>query len=84
MHAFAAGASLCHHLQAYAMLHIAADGKLPRITAMLHVEGFHALCQHPELVTMVGLCWRPVPVAVAVQAGSVAGSCGGFCSPHRV
>lgn len=36
------------------MMHTAADGKLPRITAVLHVEGFHALCQHPELVTKVG------------------------------
>lgn len=40
--------------QAYSMMHTAADGKLPRITAVLHVEGFHALCQHPELVTKVG------------------------------
>jgi hypothetical protein len=35
------------------MLHAAADGKLPRITAVLHVEAFHALCQHPDLVTKV-------------------------------
>jgi len=40
--------------QAYSMMHTAADGKLPRITAVLHVEGFHALCQHPELITKVG------------------------------
>jgi hypothetical protein len=40
-------------LQAYSMLHTAADGKVPRITALLHVEAFHALCQHPVLVTKV-------------------------------
>lgn len=39
--------------QAYSLMHAAADGKLPRITTMLHVEAFHALCQHPELVTKV-------------------------------
>jgi hypothetical protein len=39
------------------MLHIVADGKLPRITTMLHVEGFHALCQHPELAAKVGWAW---------------------------
>jgi hypothetical protein len=43
----------CCAPQAYSMLHAAADGKLPRITAVLHLEAFHALCQHPDLVTKV-------------------------------
>lgn len=42
--------------QAYSMLHTAADGKLPRVTSLLHVEAFHALCQHPTLVSKVSVC----------------------------
>lgn len=42
-------------LQAYCALQIAADGKLPKIANLLHVEAFHALCQHKELVKKVGL-----------------------------
>jgi hypothetical protein len=44
------------------MLHTAADGKVPRITALLHVEAFHALCQHPSLVTKVCKQHRVLPL----------------------
>eukprot|EP00775_Hariotina_reticulata_P010205 gene10205-10366_t len=36
-------------LQAHQTLQVAQDGKLPKITSLLHVEVFHTLCQHPDL-----------------------------------
>uniref|UniRef100_A0A383WA65 XPG-I domain-containing protein n=1 Tax=Tetradesmus obliquus TaxID=3088 RepID=A0A383WA65_TETOB len=35
-------------LQGYSTLQIAADGKLPKITSLLHVEAFHMLAQNAE------------------------------------
>jgi hypothetical protein len=35
-------------LQGYSTLQIAADGKLPKITSLLHVEAFHMLAQNQE------------------------------------
>lgn len=59
--------------QAYSILHTAADGKLPKITALLHVEAFHALCQHTDLVTKVkggaaGLAVCPLLLCVMIYA----------------
>jgi hypothetical protein len=35
-------------LQGYSTLQIAADGKLPKITSLLHVEAFHMLAQNQD------------------------------------
>lgn len=32
---------------------MAADGKLPKVPALLHVEAFHALAQNPQLAAKV-------------------------------
>jgi hypothetical protein len=44
-------------LQGYSTLQIAADGKLPKITSLLHVEAFHMLAQSQEQADKVR---RPV------------------------
>lgn len=62
------------HTQAYSMLHTAADGKLPRITALLHVEAFHALCQHTDLVTKVHSRGPPAVVTWAAFCVAVRGT----------
>jgi hypothetical protein len=49
-------------LQGYSTLQIAADGKLPKITSLLHVEVFHMLAQNQEQADKV----RGVPFTCAV------------------
>jgi hypothetical protein len=47
--------AIAHCLQCdlSALLQVAQDGKLPKITSLLHVEVFHTLCQHPDLTKKV-------------------------------
>lgn len=55
-------------LQAYATLQVAADGKLPRVTAVLNVEVFHTLCQNEELAAKVGVQSDALIFAAAAQS----------------
>jgi hypothetical protein len=45
-------------LQGYSTLQIAADGKLPKITSLLHVEAFHMLAQNQDQADKVGWVLR--------------------------